>query len=38
MKREMGSWRWFLSSLLLMLVISYSGGIIAYHLALWVGL
>jgi ferrous iron transport protein B len=38
MKQEMGSWRWFLSSLLLMLVVSYSGGIIAYHLALWIGL
>jgi ferrous iron transport protein B len=38
MKREMGSWRWFLSSLLLMLVVSYTSGIIAYHFALWVGL
>ena len=38
MKREMESWKWFLSSQLLMLVISYSGGIIAYRLALWMGL
>jgi ferrous iron transport protein B len=38
MKREMGNWKWFASSLLLMLVISYSGGIIAYNLALWMGL
>lgn len=38
MKREMGSWKWFVSSLLLMLAVSYSGGIIAYHLALWMGL
>ncbi|MEN6318433.1 MAG: ferrous iron transport protein B [Syntrophaceae bacterium] len=38
MKREMGSWKWFFSSQLLMLVVSYSGGVIAYYLALWVGL
>jgi len=38
MKREMGSWKWFVSSQLLMLVISYSGGIVAYHMALWMGL
>jgi ferrous iron transport protein B len=38
MKREMGNWKWFASSLVLMLVMSYSGGIIAYHLALWMGL
>jgi ferrous iron transport protein B len=38
MKREMESWKWFVSSQLLMLVVSYSGGIIAYHLALWMGL
>ncbi|HYA14631.1 MAG TPA: ferrous iron transport protein B, partial [Syntrophales bacterium] len=38
MKREMGSWKWFVSSLLLMLAVSFLGGVIAYHLALWVGL
>ena len=38
MKREMGSWKWFASSLLLMLVVSFLGGVISYHLALWVGL
>lgn len=38
MKREMGSWRWFIASLLLMLFVSFSGGIIAYRMALWMGL
>ncbi len=38
MKREMGSAKWFASSLLLMLIVSFSGGIIAYHVALWAGL
>jgi len=38
MKQEMGSRRWFVSSLLLMLSVSYVGGMIAYHFALWVGL
>ena len=38
MKREMGSWKWFASSLVLMLVVSFLGGVIAYHLALWIGL
>jgi ferrous iron transport protein B len=38
MKQEMGSWKWFASSLLLMLTVSYVGGMIAYHFALWVGL
>ena len=38
MKQEMGSRRWFVSSLLLMLAVSYVGGMIAYHFALWVGL
>jgi ferrous iron transport protein B len=38
MKQEMGSWKWFVSSLLLMLTVSYLGGVIAYHVALWVGL
>jgi ferrous iron transport protein B len=38
MKKEMGSSKWFASSLLLMLVVSFSAGIIAYHVALWAGL
>ena len=38
MKREMGSWKWFASSLLLMLVVSFFGGVISYQLALWIGL
>jgi ferrous iron transport protein B len=38
MKREMGSWKWFASSLLLMLMVSFLGGVVAYNLALWIGL
>jgi ferrous iron transport protein B len=38
MKKEMGSSKWFASSLLSMLIVSFSGGIIAYHFALWAGL
>ena len=38
MKKEMGSAKWFASSLLLMLIVSFSSGIIAYHVALWAGL
>ena len=38
MKKEMGSSKWFASSLLLMLVVSFSAGIVAYHVALWAGL
>jgi len=38
MKREMGSSKWFASSLLLMLVVSFSAGVVAYHVALWAGL
>jgi ferrous iron transport protein B len=38
MKREMGSWKWFASSLLLMLIVSFLGGVVAYNLALWIGL
>jgi ferrous iron transport protein B len=38
MKQEMGSWRWFLSSFAFMVVISFLGGVVAYHLALAVGL
>jgi Fe2+ transport system protein B len=38
MKKEMGSAKWFASSLLAMLIVSFSSGIIAYHVALWAGL
>jgi ferrous iron transport protein B len=38
MKQEMKSGKWFASSLLLMLSVSYVGGIIAYYFALWIGL
>lgn len=38
MKQEMGGWRWLIVSLLLMLLISYGCGMLAYHLALFVGL
>ncbi|MHB9098944.1 MAG: ferrous iron transport protein B [Syntrophales bacterium] len=37
MKREMADRIWFISSLVLTLVISYLGGLVAYHLALWIG-
>ena len=38
MKREMGSWKWFSASFALMIAISFSGGVLAYHLALRTGL
>jgi ferrous iron transport protein B len=38
MKREMGSWKWFLSSFILMLMISFFGGLAAYRIALHLGL
>jgi ferrous iron transport protein B len=38
MKQEMGSWRWFLASFAFMVVVSFLGGVVAYHLALAVGL
>ncbi len=38
MKQEMGNWKWFASSMLLMLAVSFFGGMFAYHLALWTGL
>jgi ferrous iron transport protein B len=38
MKQEMGNWKWFASSMLLMLAVSFFGGMFAYHFALWVGL
>jgi ferrous iron transport protein B len=38
MKQEMGNWKWFASSMVLMLAVSFFGGMFAYHLALWTGL
>jgi ferrous iron transport protein B len=38
MKQEMGGWRWFLSSLAFMVVVSFLAGTIAYHLAAALGL
>lgn len=38
MKKEMGSWRWFLASILTALIVSFLAGILAYHVALWTGL
>ncbi len=38
MKQEMGGWRWFLSSFLFMLVLSYVSGMAVYQFALMVGL
>lgn len=33
MKQEMGSWRWFLISLMFMLFISFGSGMVVYRLA-----
>ncbi|HUJ89624.1 MAG TPA: ferrous iron transport protein B [Syntrophorhabdales bacterium] len=38
MKQEMGSWRWFLGSLLFMLLVSFLVGVIAFRAALFAGL
>ncbi|MCX5806378.1 MAG: ferrous iron transport protein B [Proteobacteria bacterium] len=38
MKREMGSWKWFATSFVSMLLISYCGGIAAYRIALLLGI
>jgi ferrous iron transport protein B len=38
MKREMGSWKWFFTSFIFMLLISYYGGMAAYRIALLLGL
>jgi len=38
MKQEMGNWKWFASALGMTLAVSYAGGIIAYRVALWLGL
>ena len=38
MKQEMGNWKWWSAAFGVMLAISLLGGIVAYHLALWMGL
>lgn len=37
MKQEMDNWRWFLSALGITLILSYTGGMAAYRMALWLG-
>jgi hypothetical protein len=37
MRREMADRLWFISSLVLTLVVSYLGGMAAYRFALWAG-
>jgi ferrous iron transport protein B len=38
MKQELGSWKWLAAAFGLMLTISFLGGVVAYHLALWMGI
>jgi len=38
MKQEMGSWRWFLTSFLTMLGVSFLFGLLGYHIALAIGI
>jgi ferrous iron transport protein B len=38
MKRELGSWKWFITSFVTMLLISYCGGMAAYRIALLLGI
>jgi Fe2+ transport system protein B len=38
MKREMADRRWFVTSLVLTLVVSYLVGLATYRLAIWFGL
>jgi len=38
MKQEIGSWKWFISSFLFMLAVSFCGGVAAYRLGLALGL
>jgi ferrous iron transport protein B len=36
--REMGSWKWFLSSIIIMFIVSFGSGMLAYHLAMLLGI
>jgi ferrous iron transport protein B len=38
MKRELGSWRWFGVSMVLMLIVSFLAGMVAFRLGGWLGL
>lgn len=38
MKQEMGGWRWLIISLLFMLIVSYVCGVMAYRIALFIGI
>jgi len=38
MKQEMGGWRWFLSSFVFMVILSYLSGMVVYQLALVAGI
>jgi ferrous iron transport protein B len=38
MKQEMGGWRWFLSSFVFMIFLSYLSGMVVYQLALVAGI
>lgn len=33
MRQEMGNWKWFLASVIFMVILSYTGGMLIYHLA-----
>ncbi len=38
MKQEMESWKWFILSIVFMLLLSLTGGVAAFHMAAWLGL
>jgi ferrous iron transport protein B len=38
MRKEMGSWQWFVASIVTTLIVSFLAGILAYHIALWINL
>jgi Fe2+ transport system protein B len=38
MKQEMGGWKWLLTSLLFMLIVSYGSGLLAYRIGLLVAI
>jgi len=33
MRQEMGNWKWFFASVIFMVILSYTGGMLIYHLA-----